>query len=201
MTGGFIMSKLLRLACALTLTCSFGYAVSGELGPYSSSTGEGNIAFGVYRDTFVATRGFDINWYDSPTPAAARFMDVQGSVGSVFETSEGLAPFVFSSVSLKSGDGSVFYGSVDLPQPKPTIDFAFHHLGEGPYSLQFVGHYVRSPYEEGWGVQEWGYSVTGSTGTVPEPAEMVLAAAGLGVVALWARRQARRQHEPSSKNA
>lgn len=189
MTGRFIMSKLVRLACALTLTCGFGAAMSGELGPYSSSTGEGNIAYGSYQDTFVAHRGFAINWYDSPTPPAARFLDVQGAVGSVFEDADGLAPFMFSSVSLKSGDGSVLFGSVDLPQPKATVDFAFSHLGEGQYSLQFVGHFVRSPYEEGWGVQEWGYSVNATTGSVPEPAELVLVAAGLGVVSFWARRR------------
>lgn len=187
------MSKLLRLACmsALILSCGFSYATPGELGPYSSSIGEGNSAFGVYQDTFVVTRGFAINWYDSPVPASARFMDLQGSVGAVFETSDGLAPFMFSNVSLMSADHAVTYSSIDLSQPKATINFAFDHLAEGQYALQFVGHYVRSPDEAGWGVQEWGYSVSGVASSAPEPSDIALTISGLICVALWARRQGR----------
>ncbi len=160
---------------------------TGHVG--ETDIGEGNSAYGTNQSAFQILRSFDVVWADASVPAYQRFIDLTGSVGSL-STRDGLGPFMFTRVSLLSGDGQTTYYSFQAePQGKPTFDFTFAHLAEGTYQLKFEGGYLASPAPEGWGVNEWGYSAKAVASAAPEASDLAMLVVGLGGVAWMVRRQ------------
>ena len=162
-----------------------------DLRPGSAPIGAGNLRGGASYEpdpgSFYRDRGFFIGWGDSPIAPSDRFTDIVGQVGSVWQSSSGLSPYLFTAVELYASGVSGPLSSYSFEPGSARLNFTFSHLLEGAYTLRFIGHSVENP-DGVWPVNEWAYSFSAVASPAPEASRFALSAIGLAAVAFWIRR-------------
>ena len=168
----------------------------------SQTTGFGNMG-GSTADGAAVRLDLDLTalWFDQSVPAAQRFIDLSGAVGSAGQTA-GYSPFLFNTVSLTSRDGGTLYGQVNANDPagNGNLSFAFNHLAAGDYKLSFVGVAATPPSSPDfqWAVHEWGYNLKAAASPVsmpvvvspaPEASDFAMMVTGLAMIGFWLKRR------------
>lgn len=163
-----------------------------DLSPGSRPIGAGNLRGGMsYAQepgSFYRDQGFFIGWGSSPVSPSDRFTDIVGQVGSVWQSSSGLTPYLFTSVELYSAASSGPVSTYSFDPGSARLNFTFSHLLEGAYTLRFIGHSVDNP-DGFWPVNEWAYSFSAVASPAPEASQLALSAMGLVAAVLWSRRR------------
>lgn len=166
-----------------------------DLRPGSAPIGAGNLrggtAYGQDPGAFYRDRGFFIGWGNSPIAPSDRFTDIVGQVGTVWQSSSGLSPYLFTSVELYASGVSGPLSTYAFEPGSARLNFTFSHLLEGAYTLRFIGRSVDNP-DGFWPVNEWAYSFGAVASPAPEASELALSAIGLAAVVFWSRRRASR---------
>lgn len=182
--------KLILLAAWLGMHAAA--QAQADLGPGSRPIGAGNLrggmAYAQEPGSFYRDQGFFIGWGNSPVSPSDRFTDIVGQVGSVWQSSSGLTPYLFTSVELYSAGSSGPLSTYSFDPGSARLNFTFSHLLEGAYTLRFVGHSVDNP-DGFWPVNEWAYSFSAVASPAPEASQLALSAMGLVAAVLWSRRR------------
>lgn len=182
------LQKVILLAASVGMHAAA--LAQADLRPGSGLIGAGNLrggtSYGPDAGSFYRDRGFFIGWGDSPVAPSDRFTDIVGQVGTVWQSSSGLSPYLFTSVELFASGGSGPVSTYNFEPGTARSNFTFSHLLEGAYTLRFYGRSVESP-DGFWPVNEWGYSFGAVASPAPEPSKLVLSAIGLAAVAFWGR--------------
>lgn len=165
-----------------------------NLSPGSGAAGAGNLhggqPYGQDPASFYREHSFFISWQDQTTEPSARFTDIVGQVSSVWHTSSGLSPYVFTGIELYAVGSGDLLGSYSFNPGIEPVSFSFTRLLEGEYSLRFIGSSVSSP-DGWWPVNEWQYSFSAVASPAPEASSLAMGALGLAAVVAWGRRQRR----------
>lgn len=162
--------------------------------PGGAPAGAGNLhggqPYAQEPGSFYRDHSFFISWQDQTIEPSARFTDIVGQVGSVWRSSSGLSPYVFTGIELYAVGSGDLLGSYSFNPGSDPVDFSFTRLLEGEYSLRFVGTSVPSP-DGWWPVNEWQYSFSAVASPAPEASALAMSALGLAAVAVWGRRHRR----------
>jgi hypothetical protein len=163
-----------------------------DLRPGSAPIGAGNLRGGatLAQDpgSFYRDRGFFIGWGNSPIAPSDRFTDIVGQVGSVWQSSSGLSPYLFTAVELYATGASNPLSTHAFEPGSARLNFTFSHLLEGAYTLRFIGQSVENP-DGFWPVNEWAYSFSAVASPAPEASELALSVLGLVAAVAWSHRR------------